>query len=291
MGSSVVGSVAWTNGNEYVDEYSERISQFVDSIDLDALPSYAVGLRNHRPCFLSREFSAGSSNLRKIEFDDVVAWIARLWMPPMPGQDPPSEERIRLEIASELATMECIRQEADIPIPKVYGYDSDHQNTGPPLIETNSGPYDIAAVVYFDYPVELGRRLGKKQVSGQKELLDAFRSLAVSFQNTEVSKNGFGPVSLDLSPNNVLVDRKFKVDTHLAVVKRQKLGWRFAEVVDRLGFFPKEAVAFRSLVYVKSRQDFVNKTWVHGLKWLSEHSEEAVLDVYLQGTSSKSQLK
>lgn len=47
------------------------------------------------------------------------------------------------------------------------------------------------------------------------------------------------------------------------------------------GFFSKEAVAFRSLVYVKMRQDFVNMAWVRGLQWLSERSEEEVLEWYL----------
>lgn len=100
-----------------------------------------------------------------------------------------------------------------------------------------------------------------------------------------------------------------EVDTHPKVAKRHQLGRQFAEVVQevaremkqqgkdeghglnkqqraflfsRNGFFSKEAAAFRSLVYIKTRQDWVNHAWVEGLKWLSEHDEVEVIQFYLQ---------
>lgn len=85
------------------------------------------------------------------------------------------------------------------------------------------------------------------------------------------------------------------VDTHPAATKRQQLGRRFAEAVEvverehgaflltKAGFFSKESVAFRSLIYVKMRQDWVNYTWLQGLKWLSEHNEVEVAKFYLGG--------
>jgi hypothetical protein len=67
------------------------------------------------------------------------------------------------------------------------------------------------------------------------------------------------------------------LDHHPAVIKRQQLAQQLAEVVEaverglgknkdeltsfllqRSGFSSKKAVAFRSLVYVKMRQDWVN---------------------------------
>lgn len=99
------------------------------------------------------------------------------------------------------------------------------------------------------------------------------------------------------------------VDEHPAVMKREQLGRRFAAVVEAVGqeqagndcrgadewptclitksgFFSKEALAFRSLTYVKMKQDWVNKTWLQGLKWLSEHDEMQVARFYLQGGQS-----
>lgn len=115
-----VGSAAWTGGEEYAGEYSERINQFTDQINQKALLGYASALRGNRPCTISREFSVGNFNLvRKTQFDDGVQWIARLRMPPMPDQDggavsPVPETgcgrgRILLDMQSELATMELVR--------------------------------------------------------------------------------------------------------------------------------------------------------------------------------------
>ncbi|KAI1181901.1 hypothetical protein F5B17DRAFT_423019 [Nemania serpens] len=46
------------------------------------------------------------------------------------------------------------------------------------------------------------------------------------------------------------------------------------------GFPSKQAVAFRSLTFVKMEQDFVNRSWIKGLEWLSEHDEAAVARFY-----------
>ncbi|KAJ3473809.1 hypothetical protein NLG97_g10120 [Lecanicillium saksenae] len=116
-GSLSLGSAAWTNGQEYGDqgEHAERIRQFIDAINQEALLSYASSLRDHQPCALSASFSVGHSNLvRKIQFRDGVAWAARLRMPLTPdGGDATtttsSEERTRREMQSELATMEFVR--------------------------------------------------------------------------------------------------------------------------------------------------------------------------------------
>ncbi|KAK3393504.1 hypothetical protein B0H63DRAFT_516690 [Podospora didyma] len=88
-------------------------------------------------------------------------------------------------------------------------------------------------------------------------------------------------------------------DTHPAVLKRHELGRRFAETVERVGLenmegstgringhvvltkarvFSKEATAFRSLVHVKMKQDWVNGKWLKCLKWLSEHNEPDVAE-------------
>ncbi|KAI0096980.1 hypothetical protein GGR51DRAFT_578541 [Nemania sp. FL0031] len=413
------GSAAWTNGEEYGGEYAERINQFVHKINTKALLSYASSLRGNQLCTVSHEFSVGSFNLvRKIQFDDGVEWIVRLRMPPMPDRgsstaSPPARKRMRLDMQSELATMEFVRQNTDIPIPRVHAYDLNDQNaigcpfsiieyvngntaeevsrTYPgehegipaqfeekfwrqvakitvqlasirlpkigsiirdgsdsfaagPLVETGSGPYDSAAEFYADYPLALSKRLGEQPVSGQGELIQAFHSLAASFPSPvarvgDGSAEGFGLANYDLNPNNILVDREFNVlavidwdsvvsvpdaalyrfpflmgvscavpgvvDTHPAVMRREQLGRRFAEIVEEVGreqarkdcggankwpthvltksrFFSKEAVAFRSLVYVKMRQDWVNNTWLQGLKWLSEHNEVQVVQFYLR---------
>ena len=149
---SLVGSAAWTNGEEYKDEYSSRIHQFSKHINKEALVDFASSLRDHQPCTLSDKFSVGNFNLvLKIEFADGVEWVARLRMPPMPGSSSTlvdEKKKVLREMESELATMEFVRyvftnghghtlvhctepvysQKTNIPIPRVYGYDFNENN-------------------------------------------------------------------------------------------------------------------------------------------------------------------
>ncbi|KAK3377280.1 hypothetical protein B0T24DRAFT_620845 [Lasiosphaeria ovina] len=417
-----LGSAAWTGGEEYGGEYADRINQFTGQVSEKALLSYASSLRGNQPCTISSEFSVGNFNLvRKIRFDDGVEWIARLRMPPIAGQETEmapdwARQKMHLDMRSELATMEFIRQNTEIPIPRVYGYELNNQNSVGcpfsiieyvhgntaeevvrsypgkhegipaqfeekfwrqmakvmlqlasvrlpeigsiirdqsgsfvvgPLIETGSGPYDSAAQFYAEYPKALSEsHREQEQVRGQDELVQAFQSLAASFpppaeRGGDGPAEGFGLANYDLNPNNILVDRDFNVlavidwdsvvsvpdaalyrlpflmgiscavpgvvDTHPAVMRREQLGRRFAEVVEAValeqadndskaankwpayvltksGFFSKEAVAFRSLVYVKMKQDWVNEKWLQGLKWLSKHDEPQVAEFYLEGS-------
>ncbi|KAL8627720.1 hypothetical protein Q9189_006587 [Teloschistes chrysophthalmus] len=376
---------------------------------------------------MSREFSVGTSKLvRQIQFIDGVEWIARLRMPPMPDQDnkeisadsKAGRERRRalLDMQSELATMDFVRQNTTIPIPNVYGYDLDenpvgcpfifmeyiHDNTAEevsrtypgehegipaqfedkfwrqcakimvqlasirlpkirsimrdsagsesfvvgPLVDTLSGPYNSTAEFYADYPLALSKSLeeGELPISGQEELVHAFRSLAASFlppttQTPQSLAEGFGLLNYDLGPNNIIVDRDFNVlavidwdsvvmvpdaalyrfpyfmgvdcaspgvvDTRPAVIKRLERGQRFAEVAEAVGqeqagddheeakklgtflpqkanFFCNESIACRSLAFVKMKQDWVNHSWIQGLRWLKEHDEAEVVQFCYQ---------
>ena len=115
---NLVGSAAWSGGEEYGGEYTLRIAQFLSVINLEALRAYASTLREHRPCSVSDKFSVGNFNLvRTIRFDDGMKWVARLRMPPiLDGEtiaDPTSGGKygrnVVLEMQSELATMEFVR--------------------------------------------------------------------------------------------------------------------------------------------------------------------------------------
>lgn len=67
------------------DECSDRINQFINTIDHGALLSFPSGLRKTQSCTVSPKFSVGTNNLVwKIQLEDGVEWIARLLMPPMP---------------------------------------------------------------------------------------------------------------------------------------------------------------------------------------------------------------
>ncbi|KAL8778069.1 MAG: hypothetical protein Q9194_002201 [Teloschistes cf. exilis] len=114
---------------------------------------------------MSREFSVGASNLvRKIQFDDCVEWIARLRMPRPQDQgnkriSPTSEAargrgRTLLNMQSELATMDFVRQNTTIPIPEVYGHDLNENAIGCPFIFMKYIHGNTAEEVSRTYPGE-----------------------------------------------------------------------------------------------------------------------------------------
>jgi hypothetical protein len=83
-------------------------------------------------------------------------------------------------------------------------------------VETGSGPYASAPEFYANYPVALRRSISNRdqQVGGQDDLLQAFRSLAVSLPSGASDSApgfGFGLANHDLNPNNFLVDSQFNV--------------------------------------------------------------------------------
>ncbi|OAA57010.1 Protein kinase-like domain protein [Niveomyces insectorum RCEF 264] len=135
MDFAAVGSDAWTNGKEYGDETAEAIDKFQKTINEEALRVHASKLRGNRPCSISHEFSVGNFNLvRKVKFDDGVQWIARLRMPPVSHDEMSAQEtadmgkKTLFDMQSELATMEFLSQNTDIPIPKVHGYELSTDN-------------------------------------------------------------------------------------------------------------------------------------------------------------------
>lgn len=160
------------------------------------------------------------------------------------------------------------------------------------------GPYGSAAEFYADYPLALGRNLsaGHQQVAtGQKELSEAFRSLATSFQPLEAEgqgTEGFGLANYDLNPNNFLVDHEFNllavidwdsviavpdaalyrmpflmgvaclapgtVEAHPAVARRHLFSRRFAEVAEEVGQVEREksTVQGTDVTYISLYEDW-----------------------------------
>ncbi|ATY63939.1 hypothetical protein CCM_04382 [Cordyceps militaris CM01] len=409
----IVGSAAWTGAKEYTDEYAERIVQFLKYTREDALCEYASNLRQGIYCDMSAEFTVGRHHMvRKLRFEDGVEWVARLRMPPIWGDKEPSSHALSIALSSELATMAFVRQNTDIRVPEVHGFNLDIDNrvgsvfvlleyipgstaeavsrlyspgadegsippqfrdkfwgqlagimarlaavrlpkigsiyressnlgafaTGP-IAETLSGPYGSAAAFYRDFPQRLARRPanGSAAVDGQVAVLHGFaRVAAASFasetdeEEEEESRGGFGLANYGLDLNKVLVDAEFNILTVLdwgsvvalpeaalhrlprsmgidaaipgqgealeAVRNRWERGHRFAEAVERqavqdqgesvvfpftaAGFYAREAVAFRALVEIRSKQGRVNDEWVKGLNWLAEHGDEELAQFY-----------
>ncbi|KAI0148392.1 hypothetical protein GGR57DRAFT_515373 [Xylariaceae sp. FL1272] len=83
---SNLGSDSWIGSDAFEpgDEFEQRASNFIATVNWDTLLSLATGFRNGNMCELGDKFSIGQSNMvRRIIFGDQVSWIARLRMPPV----------------------------------------------------------------------------------------------------------------------------------------------------------------------------------------------------------------
>lgn len=91
--------------------------------------------------------------------------------------------------------------------------------------------------------------------------------------------------------------------THPAVLRREQRARDFAAALEKVsrrmaqgqsdpdlfvfsqsGFYSREALAYRALIHVQMRQDWVNEEWINALEWLSLHEDDAeVCDFFLTG--------
>ena len=127
-----LGSDAWLDANE-IDEESElhtRATTFVTAIKWEELKVLASGIRGME-CELSEKYSLGHYNLvKRLTFEDGVSWIVRLRLPQLPSVFGAREAMKAADCMSiEIATMNYIRLNSDIPVPEVFGYDLSVENT------------------------------------------------------------------------------------------------------------------------------------------------------------------
>ena len=104
---SPIGSSAWcgTASYEKGDEFDQRATRFLASINWSLITSRCSELHDHVPCQLKEGFSIGHSNMvRHLVFEDGVNWVARLAMPPLSsdieGYIPKTSQIFQAEVAS-----------------------------------------------------------------------------------------------------------------------------------------------------------------------------------------------
>jgi hypothetical protein len=133
-----LGSDTWLEVSE-IDEESDlhtRATTFVAAIQWEKLITFASSVRG-TPCTLSEKYSLGHFNLvRRLTFSDGVNWVVRLRLPELPSVFGSREAMKAADCMSiEVATMNYLRLNTDIPVPEVFGHDLSADNVvGAPYI-------------------------------------------------------------------------------------------------------------------------------------------------------------
>lgn len=134
---STFSGFVWNKMEHYAadSQFISRKERCIKSLNEDALVAYAAACKGV-DCQLLPETTMGGLHLiRLLQFTDGVKWIARI-------QLDASTKESAARLRSEIGTMDLIREQSTIPIPKVYGYqlfDSNSTGVAFMLIECFSG--------------------------------------------------------------------------------------------------------------------------------------------------------
>lgn len=118
--------------------YCVRASKALEYIDWDALRTVAEKMRDI-PCTVGDQYGLGGRHVvREIVFDDDIHWIGRVNIPQVnfKAEDLYIPNPVHhfwtsvnaTEMQSEIDTMSFIREHTDVPIPRVFSYDTTATN-------------------------------------------------------------------------------------------------------------------------------------------------------------------
>ncbi|KAI0200869.1 kinase-like domain-containing protein [Astrocystis sublimbata] len=149
------------------DKY-KRIQQLIASADFRYLKTMAINSRrNHAPDLPSHivcdvdliRFTSGFNNVvLELAFSDNVYWVARI-----PYRDFDNSDETSM--LSEIATMKILQQQTNIPIPRVYGFEtSTHNPFGYPYmfmeyLKGRTLPGGLAKTVPHHYHTRVAKQL------------------------------------------------------------------------------------------------------------------------------------
>ncbi|KAJ5251282.1 hypothetical protein N7489_001692 [Penicillium chrysogenum] len=102
----------------------------VPKINWTALQEFVINLRNSksekpttRNCHIHEKYNLGGLHLARIlEFDDGMKWIARIQLHKLTSE-------LEKRLFHEISTLSILHEQTDVPVPEVYGYE-----TNPDLI-------------------------------------------------------------------------------------------------------------------------------------------------------------
>lgn len=114
----------WKGPSCYTKDSHQQhlVRECTKAIKWDALLQYASRLKDGMKCHVLPQSTMGGCPLAYlIHFDDGTHWIARFPL------DPPTTPSAR-ELQTEVDTMALIRDRTELPLPRVFGFDTQQES-------------------------------------------------------------------------------------------------------------------------------------------------------------------
>ncbi|WQF83293.1 Putative aminoglycoside phosphotransferase, protein kinase-like domain superfamily [Colletotrichum destructivum] len=117
-------SASWTTVHGFLQYSDAQTASCFRRVRWDRLCSIALSANRGLKCVALDRVASGLNNVvRELECSDQTRWAARV---PIERGGPPQAGRI--ELGTEVATMQFITERSSLPVPRILAYDTDEDN-------------------------------------------------------------------------------------------------------------------------------------------------------------------
>jgi hypothetical protein len=118
-------STSWTTVQGFLQDCDSQTADCFDRIQWNELCRIASGLSGHLKCVALDQVASGLNNIvRLLEFPDKTRWAARVHI-----RRNTSSLVSSTKLKSEVATMQFIKEHSSLPVPQVFAYEFDENNS------------------------------------------------------------------------------------------------------------------------------------------------------------------
>ncbi|KAK5788374.1 hypothetical protein VI817_009332 [Penicillium citrinum] len=117
-------SSSWSTVEAFLEKNDSQTSYWFHETQWDELCRHAADLAGQSQCVALDRVTCGLNNItRVLEFPNKTCWIARIHI-----RRSSSPFNSSASLKSEIATMQFIKEQSDLPVPRVFGYDTNEEN-------------------------------------------------------------------------------------------------------------------------------------------------------------------
>lgn len=118
-------SSSWTTVQDFLQDCDSQTADCFHQTRWDEVCRIASGRAGHLECTALDKVASGLNNIvRVLEFSDQTRWVARVHIK---RSNSPLVSSTKLK--TEIATMQFIKEHSDLPVPRVFTYKVDENNS------------------------------------------------------------------------------------------------------------------------------------------------------------------
>lgn len=118
-------STSWSTIQGFLEDSDSQTVDFFHRTQWDELCRVASGFAGGLECQAIDQITSGLNNIvRLLKFSDQTLWVARIHIR---RNASPTISSTSLE--TKIATMQLIKEQSDLPVPQIFAYEADENNS------------------------------------------------------------------------------------------------------------------------------------------------------------------